>query len=282
MDVTMSAEDFTFAGVGEALSNGLVTFVASMSGIGLILLIILEIALGWNYFKLLLETVERYIVVGVMCYTSPLAFCMGSSKATSNVFRSWCRMVGSQLLLLVMNVWFLRAFNTSVGQFIGNGGALSTGRGNIFLWLFCVLAFLKTAQKFDSYLASLGLNVAQTGSGMGMELLMAARVISGVGGQHDFMYGGALSEGGKCFIALPSMTSKGQSKIVARLAPGAGVVTTRFQAQYIATEHGIVYLRNLPLADRAKALISIADPSVREDLERAAVERFGIGFLRLK
>jgi acyl-CoA hydrolase len=96
------------------------------------------------------------------------------------------------------------------------------------------------------------------------------------------MYGGALSEGGKCFIALPSMTSKGQSKIVARLAPGAGVVTTRFQAQYIATEHGIVYLRNLPLADRAKALISIADPSVREELERAAVERFGIGFLRLK
>ena len=78
------------------------------------------------------------------------------------------------------------------------------------------------------------------------------------------------------------MTSKGQSKIVANLAPGAGVVTTRFQAQYIATEHGIVYLRNLPLAERAKALISIADPSVREDLERAAVKRFGIGFLRLK
>ena len=107
-------------------------------------------------------------------------------------------------------------------------------------------------------------------------------VISGVGGQHDFMYGASLSEGGKCFIALPSMTSKGQSKIVAHLAPGAGVVTTRFQAQYIATEHGIVYLRNLPLAERAKALIRIADPSVREDLERAAVERFGIGFLRLK
>lgn len=107
-------------------------------------------------------------------------------------------------------------------------------------------------------------------------------IISGVGGQHDFMYGAALSEGGKCFIALPSMTNKGQSKIVANLAPGAGVVTTRFQAQYIVTEHGIAFLRNLPLADRAKALIRIADPSVREDLERAAVARFGIGFLRLK
>ncbi len=116
-------------------------------------------------------------------------------------------------------------------------------------------------------------------------------IISGVGGQHDFMYGAALSEGGKCFIALPSMTrakdaqgnpTMGKSKIVAHLAPGAGVVTTRFQAQYIATEWGMVYLRNLPLAERAKALISIAHPSVREELERAAVERFGIGFLRLR
>ena len=106
------------------------------------------------------------------------------------------------------------------------------------------------------------------------------RIFSGVGGQHDFMYGGALSEGGKCFIALPSITSKGISKIVPTLTKGAGVVTTRFQAQYIATEHGIVYLRNKSLAERAKLLISIADPSVREDLERAAVERFGIGFLR--
>lgn len=107
-------------------------------------------------------------------------------------------------------------------------------------------------------------------------------IFSGVGGQHDFMYGGALSEGGKCFIALPSITTKGISKIVPTLTQGAGVVTTRFQAQYIATEHGIVYLRNKNLAERAKALISIADPSAREMLERAAVERFGIGFLRLK
>lgn len=107
-------------------------------------------------------------------------------------------------------------------------------------------------------------------------------IFSGVGGQHDFMYGGALSEEGKCFIALPSITTKGISKIVPTLTAGAGVVTTRFQTQYVATEHGIVYLRNKNLAERAKALISIADPSAREALERAAVERFGVGFLRLK
>jgi acyl-CoA hydrolase len=107
-------------------------------------------------------------------------------------------------------------------------------------------------------------------------------IFSSVGGQHDFMYGGALSEGGKTFIALPSRTNKGKGKIVPQLTPGAGVVTTRFQTQYVVTEHGIVYLRNKNLAERAKALISIAHPDDREDLERAACERFGYSFLRLK
>lgn len=182
MEVSMEAEDFTFAGIEEALKNGLTTIVSTVTVVGPILILILLIALGWNYFKLLLECVERYIVVGVLCYTSPLAFAMGGSKATNQVFKSWCRMVGSQLLLLVLNVWFLRAFDSSVGQFIGNGGALAGGGGSVFLWLFCALAFLKTAQKFDSYLAAMGLNVAQTGSSMAMEMVMAARVLSGLGG----------------------------------------------------------------------------------------------------
>ena len=180
MDATMDPGGFTFAGVEQVLQNGLSTLVSTITVIGPLLTIILMISLGWNYFKMLLECVERYVVVGVLCYTSPLAFSMGGSKTTNNVFKGWTRMVGSQLLLLVLNVWFLRAFNSTVGQFVGNGGALSSGQGSIFLWMFVALAFLKTAQKFDSYLAAMGLNVAQTGSSMGMELLMAARVISGV------------------------------------------------------------------------------------------------------
>ena len=196
MDSSMDPGDFTFAGIEQALTNGLVTIVSIATVVGLILLIIMMIALAWNYFKLLLETVERYVLVGVLCYTSPLAYSMGASKATSRVFQSWCRMVGSQLLLLVLNVWFLRAFNSSVGQFIANGGALTNGQGSIFLWLFCALALLKIAQKCDSYLAALGLSVAQTGSSMGMEMLMAARVITGFahgGGSHSAssVFGGA-------------------------------------------------------------------------------------------
>ena len=195
MDASMGAADFTFAGINNVLSSGLVTLVSAVSIVGLLLQIILMIALGWNYFKLLLEVVERYIVVGVLCYTSPMAFAMGGSKATNKVFQSWCRMVGSQLLLLVMNVWFLRGFDSSVGAFAANGGALTSGQGNIFLWMFCALAFLKAAQKFDSYLASLGLSVAQTGSGMGMELLMGLRILSGFGGG-GFRSAGNVFKGG--------------------------------------------------------------------------------------
>lgn len=107
------------------------------------------------------------------------------------------------------------------------------------------------------------------------------RIISGVGGQHDFMYGGALSEGGKTFIAIPSTTAKGASKIKAHLTPGAGVVTTRHMIQHVVTEYGVAHLRGKNLAERAQALIAVAHPSVREELERAACERFGYSFLRM-
>ena len=103
-------------------------------------------------------------------------------------------------------------------------------------------------------------------------------IFSSVGGQHDFMYGCSLSEGGRIFIALPSRTAKGRAKIVPTLTPGAGVVTTRFQTQFVATEYGIVYLRGKSLVERAKLLISIAHPDDREALERAAFERFGYRF----
>ena len=213
MDINMTASDFTFAGIEQALTNGLTSIIAVASAVGLILILILEIALGWNYFKLLLETVERYIVVGVLCYTSPLAFSMGASKATNQVFKSWCRMVGSQLLLLVMNVWFLRGFASSMGQYIANGGALTTGKGSIFLWLFCAIAYLKCAQKFDSYLGAIGLNVAQTGSGMGMELLMAARLVTGVGG-------GAARSAGSMFGRAGGSVATGTGAAAAGFAQG--------------------------------------------------------------
>ncbi|MEW6057628.1 MAG: acetyl-CoA hydrolase/transferase C-terminal domain-containing protein [Bdellovibrionota bacterium] len=95
------------------------------------------------------------------------------------------------------------------------------------------------------------------------------RVISGAGGQIDFMRGASLSIGGKPIIALTSKTRKGISRIVPMLKQGAGVVTTRAHVHYVITEHGVVDLYGLTLAQRAKALISIAHPEEREKLEKA-------------
>lgn len=111
---------------------------------------------------------------------------------------------------------------------------------------------------------------------------IGTRLFSGVGGQHDFMYGGALSEGGKTFIAMTATSGKGISKIKPVLTEGAGVVTTRFQTQYVVTEYGAAFLKGKDLAQRAHALINIAAPEFREELEKAACKRFGYRFLREK
>ena len=99
---------------------------------------------------------------------------------------------------------------------------------------------------------------------------------SGVGGQMDFIRGASLSEGGKAIIAMPSVTSKGTSKIVPYLKEGAGVTTTRAHVHYIVTEYGVVNLFGMNLKQRAKALISIAHPDHREHLEKEAYERINI------
>ncbi|MCX7978387.1 MAG: hypothetical protein N2578_05230 [Bdellovibrionaceae bacterium] len=93
-------------------------------------------------------------------------------------------------------------------------------------------------------------------------------VISGVGGQVDFIRGAALSEGGKPIIALPATTHQGISRIVPSLRAGAGVVTTRAHVHYVVTEYGIADLYGKTLSERAKSLIQIAHPDHREILER--------------
>src|SRR5690606_25709699 len=94
---------------------------------------------------------------------------------------------------------------------------------------------------------------------------------SGVGGQVDFVRGAARSKGGKPIIALPS-TAKDDtiSRITWQLRPGAGVVTTRNDVHYIVTEYGVAYLYGKSIRERAQALINIAHPNFREELERKA------------
>lgn len=98
---------------------------------------------------------------------------------------------------------------------------------------------------------------------------------SGVGGQIDFIYGASLSKGGRAIIAMPAVTTKGQSKIASVLNLGAGVVTTRAHMHHFVTEFGAVDLYGKTLQERARLIISVAAPEHREELDRAAFERFG-------
>lgn len=103
---------------------------------------------------------------------------------------------------------------------------------------------------------------------------IGTRVYSGFGGQLDFMRGAARSKGGRPIIALPATAKEGAlSRIVDRLEPGSGVVTTRADVHYVVTEHGVAALHGKSLAERARALIAIADPAFRADLAGAARRR---------
>lgn len=98
---------------------------------------------------------------------------------------------------------------------------------------------------------------------------IGSKIISGVGGQMDFMRGAALSFEGKPIIALPSRTKSGLPRLVPALKSGAGVVSTRSHVHYIVTEYGVADLYGKSLNERAKALISIAHPEDREALAAA-------------
>ena len=91
-------------------ANGAVTLIV----------LILVLILAWNYLKLLFEATERYVLLGILVYTAPVAFAMGASQATGNIFKSWCRMFGGQIFLLLINAWCLRLFVSMVGTFISN------------------------------------------------------------------------------------------------------------------------------------------------------------------
>lgn len=96
---------------------------------------------------------------------------------------------------------------------------------------------------------------------------LGSKIYSGVGGQMDFIRGASLSPGGKPIIAMTSTTKSGQSKIVPFLKQGAGVVTTRAHMHYVVTEYGVVNLHGKSIEERVQALIKIAHPMHREQLE---------------
>lgn len=115
--MTSSLPSLDFASFESVL---LVIIGVCANGAVTLIVLILIIILAWNYIKLLFEAAERYVLLGVLIYTAPVAIAMGASQSTSNIFKSWCRMLGGQVFLLIMNAWCLRLFISMVGSFIAN------------------------------------------------------------------------------------------------------------------------------------------------------------------
>lgn len=131
-----------------------------------------------EFFKLLLEVVERYVILGLLSVVAPLCIACGASKATNQVFKSFMKMLISQIIVMCFSVFFLKGFISGFTNFFANVGAAtvlgSTGsftfRGhivvagaNIFVQALMLLAWLKLGQKIDAHMGQLGLNVAQAG-----------------------------------------------------------------------------------------------------------------------
>ena len=129
--------------------------------------VIFNCAIGFiiikNIFMVLAECIERYIVAVLLYFTFPTALSFGVSNTTSNILNSYFRMLGTQLFMLFMNLYFVRGFVVLLDNL--NVWADS------FYGLIFVIAYLKVAQAFDSYLSSLGLSVAHTSGRMASELL---------------------------------------------------------------------------------------------------------------
>ena len=115
--VDASLPSIKFSSFGSVLT---VIVGCIASGSVSLIVIILVIIVAWNYIKLLFEAAERYVLLGVLVFTAPVAFAMGASQSTANIFKSWCRMFGGQIFLLLMDAWCLRLFITMVGTFISN------------------------------------------------------------------------------------------------------------------------------------------------------------------
>ena len=131
------------------------------SGAKWLLVIIVGVVLMVQMVKLLFEIGERYVITSVLTFFAPLAFSMGGSKNTNDIFKGWCRMYCSMLVMMIMNIVFLKLIMSAMSQMAAGG---------VLVWLVFVVALTRVARKIDSHIGKIGLNPAQTGSGIGTRL----------------------------------------------------------------------------------------------------------------
>ena len=124
-----------------------------------LLVIICGLIVMFQSCKLFFEMAERYFILAVLTIMAPLAFGVGGSRSTSDIFSGWCRMYGSMCLLMVMNVVFVKML-LSILSFYPSGL-------DVLPWIVMVLTVVKVAKKIDAIITRIGLNPAITGDSLG-------------------------------------------------------------------------------------------------------------------
>jgi len=120
-----------------------------------LLVILFGVIVMFKVFRLLLEIAERYVILAVLTMTAPLAFAMGGSKSTSDIFSGWCRMFGSMCVLMTTHVIFFKML-LSVLATVPSGL-------DVLPWIVLLLTIVKVARKADAIITRIGLNPAITG-----------------------------------------------------------------------------------------------------------------------
>ena len=131
-------------------------------GASWLLIIIVGFVVMWQFVKLCFEVAERYVVTAVLVLMAPLAFGLGGSKSTEDIFKGWCRMFASMCLMMVMNIIFLKLLISAMGYVPSGLGVLP--------WMLLIVGIARVARKIDSVVARIGLNPAITGDGLGRGL----------------------------------------------------------------------------------------------------------------
>ncbi len=172
----IDVESFSeYVSVSEAATSALGVDAISIQ----LLLLVMQFVVAWNYFKMLFLLAERYVLLGIFSYTSPLAFATGGSKATNNILGSWTKMFGGQVMIVILDAWCVKMFLSGYGNLM----ASSYGFTKFFAATMCLIGFCKITGKLDSYMGSLGVNLGRSGgglSGLGA-LMMAGRLLHGGG-----------------------------------------------------------------------------------------------------
>lgn len=140
---------------------------------------IMTIAIAINFFKLLIATAERYVVINLLSLFSPLSASTITSRETSRIFWSYIKMEACALLLMCLNVFFIRGtvsmmmnIGPQTASYINSDGQTE---GTLLIWMFFLVGFMKVGQMLDSYAKSLGLDVAQAGRSLADEVGGTAR-----------------------------------------------------------------------------------------------------------